>query len=83
MLKKISILVFTLILSVVIFAQEMVDVENYVKEPPYVVGYDIYFVGNTWSMQLYWEFKQAVEDNKDLIKEVYYTESEGNAAKQV
>jgi len=83
MLKKISILVFTLILSVVIFAQEMVDVENYVKEPPYVVGYDIYFVGNTWSMQLYWEFKQAVEDNRDLIKEVYYTESEGNAAKQV
>lgn len=63
--------------------QEMVDVQKYKQEGPYTVGYDIYFVGNTWSMQLYWEFLQAVKDNEELIEEVYYTESEGNAAKQV
>jgi ribose transport system substrate-binding protein len=83
MKRTLIILVFVVMLSVTFFATEgMVDVEKYAKEGPYTVGYDIYFVGNTWSMQMYWEFKQAVIDNEDLIAEVYYTESEGNSAKQ-
>jgi len=49
----------------------------------YVVGYDIYFLGNSWSVQLYKEFVAEAELHKDVIESIVYTDSEGNAEKQV
>lgn len=61
----------------------MVDANRYKKAGPYTIGYDIYFAGNTWSVQMFEEFKSEVKHHGDLIKKVYYTESEGNASKQI
>lgn len=48
----------------------------------YKIGYDIYFGGNSWSVQLYKEFQAEAEKHKDAV-EVSYTESELKADKQV
>lgn len=53
------------------------------KSGPFTIGYDIYFLGNSWSVQLYAEFKSAVQKNQKDIKKVVYTNSNGDAAKQV
>lgn len=53
------------------------------KKGPWVIGYDIYFVGNSWSVQLAEEFKAAAERNSAKIKNVVYTESEGKVDKQI
>jgi len=53
------------------------------KEGPFVIGVDIYYAQNTWSVQSAEETKAAVRRNADRIKEVYYTDSEGKAEKQV
>lgn len=49
----------------------------------YVIGYDIYFLGNSWSVQMYKEFQAEVEKHKDVISDVVYVDSQGNAEKQV
>ncbi len=49
----------------------------------WTIGYDIYFVGNTWSVQLAEEFKAAAARNSDQIANVVYTESEGRVDKQI
>lgn len=48
----------------------------------YKIGYDIYFGGNSWSVQLYKEFQAEAEKHTDTV-EVAYTESELKADKQV
>jgi ribose transport system substrate-binding protein len=48
----------------------------------YKIGYDIYFGGNSWSVQLYKEFQAEAEKHKDTV-DVAYTESELKADKQV
>lgn len=64
-------------------APAAVDTSRYKKAGPYTVGYDIYFAGNTWSVQMYSEFKSAVARHPDLVKDVIYTESENNISKQI
>lgn len=49
----------------------------------YVIGYDIYFLGNTWSVEMYQEFKQAVAEHRSQIAKVYYTQSNGNVQTQI
>lgn len=46
------------------------------------LGYDIYYLGNSWSVQLATEFKYAVEKYADQI-DVTYVDSQGDADKQV
>lgn len=46
------------------------------------IGYDIYFGGNSWSVQLYKEFQAEAEKHRDML-DVAYTESELKADKQV
>ena len=46
------------------------------------VGYDIYFAGNSWSVQLYREFEAEVERNGDKVNAVF-VESELNVDKQI
>ena len=53
------------------------------KKGPFTIGYDIYFLGNSWSVQLYNEFKNAVSKNRSDIKNVVYTSSNGDAGRQV
>lgn len=50
---------------------------------PWTIGYDIYFLGNSWSVQLAEEFKAAAALHKDQIKSVVITESGGAADKQI
>ena len=47
------------------------------------VGYDIYFLGNSWSVQLYQEFKWNIENNYADKIDVTYVESEGDISKQI
>ncbi|MBB4122607.1 ABC transporter substrate-binding protein [Martelella radicis] len=48
----------------------------------YTVGYDNYFNGNSWSVQLSREFEAEAERNADTV-DVIYTESEMKADRQV
>ena len=47
------------------------------------VGYDIYFLGNSWSALLYQEFKWNIENNYADKIDVTYVESEGDISKQI
>lgn len=50
----------------------------------FVVGYDIYYEGNVWSLQMAEEFKYGItKDYSDLVEKVYYTSSEGDLTKQL
>lgn len=51
----------------------------------FTVGYDIYWLGNGWSLQFAEEFKYAIQQKEyaDLVEKVYYTSSEGDATKNV
>jgi len=50
----------------------------------YKIGYDIYWLGNTWSVMLAEEFKYAVErpEYKDIVEAVY-TEAENDTNKMI
>lgn len=47
------------------------------------VGYDIYYLGNSWSVQLYQEFKYNAENTFADQVDVTYVESEGDISKQI
>jgi ribose transport system substrate-binding protein len=55
------------------------------KKEGFVVGYDIYWVGNAWSLQLAEEFKYAVQEYVDsgLVEKVHYTSSDGDVSKNL
>lgn len=52
-------------------------------EGKYTIGYDIYSVANSWSVQMYKEFQSEVKRHPDQIANVIYTESEGKVDKQI
>lgn len=64
-------------------AQEMVDTSRYKKEPPYTIGYDIYWLGNEWSALFAKEFERAVKEHQDVIGRVIYTSSDNDIGKQI
>lgn len=47
------------------------------------VGYDIYFLGNSWSVQLYEEFKWNAENKFADKIDVTYVDSEGDISRQI
>ncbi len=49
----------------------------------YVIGYDSYFVGNTWSAQLEAEFKAATTREASRIADVVITQSDNDAQTQI
>lgn len=49
----------------------------------YVIGYDSYFVGNTWSAQLEAEFTSATKREASEISDVIVTQSDNDAQKQI
>jgi len=53
------------------------------KKAPYTIGYDIYFAGNSWSVQLYNEFKDYAATKSSQIKQIDYVESQGDVNKQI
>ena len=77
MLKKVCALVLAMSLTVGLAATMATAEDATIK-----VGYDIYYLGNSWSVQMYEEFKYAVENCTDDI-EVIYVDSQGDANKQV
>lgn len=60
-----------------------VDTLKYKKDPPYTIGLDIYWLGNSWSVQFAEEAKYEASLRSDVIKELYITDSEGRVEKQV
>lgn len=60
-----------------------VDTLKYRKAPPYRIGLDIYWLGNSWSVQFAREALYEAKLHSDVIKEVITTDSEGSVAKQV
>ncbi|WP_210495687.1 ABC transporter substrate-binding protein [Patulibacter sp. SYSU D01012] len=53
------------------------------KKGPFTIGYDVYWLGNSWSVQLYQEFKASAERNKGDITKVVYTQSDNQVQKQI
>lgn len=53
------------------------------KKGPFTIGYDVYWLGNSWSVQMYQEFKQAVAQHQTDIKDVVYTQSDDQVQKQI
>ena len=53
------------------------------KTGPWTIGVDIYYAQNTWSVQAAAETKATVARDQSRIKQVFYTDSEGKADKQV
>lgn len=49
----------------------------------WVIGYDSYFVGNTWSAQLEAEFRSAVERESGRVADVVITQSDNDAQTQI
>jgi ribose transport system substrate-binding protein len=49
----------------------------------HTIGYDTYWLGNSWSVQLEAEFKTAVDRHPDEIADVVYTQSDNDAQKQI
>ena len=47
------------------------------------IGYDIYFLGNSWSVQLYQEFKWYAENLYGDDLEVTYVQSDNDVSKQI
>lgn len=49
-----------------------------------IIGYDIYYTGNTWSVQLWKEFEMAIRHlDPGVVKDVYYTQSDNSIDKQL
>ncbi len=54
------------------------------EKEKFIIGYDIYWVGNAWSLQLAEEFKYALEQEySDMVEEVHYTSSDGDVARNL
>lgn len=49
----------------------------------FTIGYDVYWLGNSWSTQLAEEFRAAVDRNRDAIDDVVYTQSDNQVQKQI
>jgi ribose transport system substrate-binding protein len=87
-MKKRTLLVVTVLLmatAAFVFAGGAGEKGAAVKNTkgPWTIGYDIYFLGNSWSVQLAEEFKAAAELHKDQIKNLIITEAGGSADKQI
>ncbi|PDQ23039.1 ribose ABC transporter [Mesorhizobium sanjuanii] len=54
----------------------------FAADKKYTIGYDNYFMGNSWSVQLAAEFKAEAEKDKDRVN-VVYVESAGDTQKQI
>jgi ribose transport system substrate-binding protein len=48
----------------------------------YLIGYDIYYLGNSWSVEMYQEFKQAAAQHANEVQ-VDYTTSNDNSQTQI
>lgn len=63
-------------------AEAVSKVENKTGEK-ILVGYDIYFLGNSWSVQLYQEFKWNAENMYKDDLDVTYVQSDNDVSKQI
>ena len=77
-MKKILALLMLAVLTVGLLATGAVAEDKKIK-----VGYDIYWLGNSWSVQLYQEFKYDAEQLYADKIDVTYVESEGDISKQI
>jgi len=84
-MKKRTLLVVALLLASAcfVFAGGASEKGAQNTKGPWTIGYDVYFVGNSWSVQLAEEFKVAADVHKDQIKNVVLTESGGSADKEI
>ena len=62
---------------------DTVDTSQYKTATPYRIGFDIYWLGNSWSVQFAEEFKYEASKHTDEIGELIVTDSGGQVAKQV
>ena len=73
----------TMLLSMVGCASGETKEKQEGKTDKIKIGYDIYYLGNSWSVQQYQEFKWNVENNyKDQV-DVTYVESDNDITKQI
>lgn len=54
------------------------------QQEKYTVGYQIYFEGNDWSLQMAEEFKYAIENEyMDMVEEIHYVSDQFDITKQM
>lgn len=53
------------------------------KQGPFTIGYDVYWLGNSWSVQLEQEFKASVARNRRDVENVVYTQSDNDVQRQI
>ncbi|MCD6254073.1 MAG: ABC transporter substrate-binding protein [Thermotogae bacterium] len=86
-MKRFVSLLVLLTLAFSVFAayvsDEWTEVNQYRKEPPYVIGFSNSFMGISWRTQFMAEFQEMVKAFGPVIKEVYVTNADNQIAKQI
>jgi ribose transport system substrate-binding protein len=73
----------TLVFVLLLVSNVLISGLSFADAKKYTIGYDIYFLGNTWSVQMYKEFASEANRHTDAIKNVVYVDSEGKVDKQI
>jgi ribose transport system substrate-binding protein len=73
----------SLVMVLLLVSALLISGLSYAEAKKYTIGYDIYFLGNTWSIQMYKEFASEVNRHADVIKNVVYVDSESKVDKQI
>lgn len=85
--KSLCLVLWVFFFSILSFGQAkiegLVDTLRYTKAPPYKIALDIYWLGNSWSVQFAEEAKYEAALRRELISDLYITDSEGSVEKQV
>ncbi len=68
---------------VVDVSEELVDTQEFKKEPPYTIGYVTIFMDNTWSVQMKEEIAHEVSKHEDLIEELIHLDASLETASQI
>jgi ribose transport system substrate-binding protein len=84
MKKLLGIIAILCLCMTTVFAQGSTETETKKNDNGKIkVGYDIYYLGNSWSVQLYQEFKWNAENKFADKIDVTYVESENDVTKQI
>jgi len=64
-------------------AKQTVDTSKFKKNPPYTIGFSNEAAVNTWRVQMVREMQAEADRHKDLIKNLFITDANGNVSKQI
>lgn len=78
-----SLAAFTLVATLAACGSSDDDSSTSGGDESYTIGFDAYWLGNSWSQQLQAEFEAAVEEHDDVLEDVIYTQSDNDVQTQI